>query len=191
MSAQSELPPITIEQITEMDQTGAVQLNAAYMPEDFKQLVMAAASEEKHSYRPFYKIAAAYGALPIIHSAVLEVAGYVPDAQPPLRVTLEYDMRSRTSMHQDFGGGRLAVSGYTLVMSVARTEGVNRLITAGRGAEPSRVKRTFDYANGPILLAQRNFSLLGGTGEKQQVWHKGMRTAVAAFLSLDITVPLR
>lgn len=105
-----------------------------------------------------------------------EITHYPAMSETKEFLDLDCDLNiSVLRFHQDRGN---SMWGATIIRSVYPVQG-EELVVAGRGFRPTRdMLKTYKYADGPILLAQKGFGevLVGEEGAKNAVWHRGQRT---------------
>lgn len=103
------------------------------------------------------------------------------EKKDPLDLTVDNNL-SVLRFHQDRDN---SMWGASILRPLLPVEG-EELIVAGRGIRPKRdMLKTYRYADGPILIAQRGFGevLVGPEASRNAVWHRGQRSE-AGYLGL-------
>ncbi len=122
---------------------------------------------------------------------MLDAAGMQPSHLTPIKRAFRDPAKTIDVWHRDqtVGAYPRILKGFSILFSHTDQPGANMLKTASRmGAIcPEDQRRSFHYAEGPVVIAQEGFGIGGVQTENTgNTWHTGFRTVKAKFASFDV-----
>lgn len=173
---------------------GSTQLGPEYLPPHFGHFYDALTADRS------FDLPVTTRDLSRVYPQIVPVIEYILEAaHPNSEVTADMSRsfndrieRNEQPSHRDgFETPRRGiVTGFAILNSQGYTLGYNGLITAGRQRQMLRSipRVAYDYREGPIVMAQKGFTIPGiqVPYENGNTWHKGEREVGAKFISIDV-----